>query len=277
MFIILTITLVHYNANAQIKHFIYNPGIVITAPQGSSNVEDIFISGNPWGDFQIKANHFVSTNPRISISCLFKNIAIAGTGDTSSVENFSPFPFHYGDSIKLQTTISMSFWNNWDYGWDHGLPIDICSEQSDNQWWGGQQHTFLGFKFKKNNQDHYGWLEIEISTDYKTVTLKGWGYEDTPNKYILAGDTIGSPTGVIENEKITGKLYCFNSTVNYSHNDMREYDYEICIHNVDGSLINKFKSNKNSFSVDISNYSKGIYFIRVISNEFILSEKIFIN
>jgi hypothetical protein len=65
----------------------------------------------------------------------------------------------------------------------------------------GAAERFLGFRFKINGEDHYGWarLNVVISDSYPglTATLTGYAYETIPGKPIITGRTKG-PKDIIE-------------------------------------------------------------------------------
>jgi hypothetical protein len=53
--------------------------------------------------------------------------------------------------------------------------------------WSASNSPFLGVKFKDTTgQTHYGWIRIEIKTDYPRV-IKGYAYETVPGNGIGAG------------------------------------------------------------------------------------------
>jgi hypothetical protein len=56
-------------------------------------------------------------------------------------------------------------------------------------------HKFLGLRFVfPDGSTHYGWARMSVSVGgIDPVIVHDWAYEDTPDKPILAGDTIGSP------------------------------------------------------------------------------------
>jgi hypothetical protein len=63
----------------------------------------------------------------------------------------------------------------------------------------GLTNRYLGVKFNIDQQVHYGWLRISVSTthDHFTAELTGYAYETIPNKPIVAGQTEDSNEGAI--------------------------------------------------------------------------------
>jgi len=70
----------------------------------------------------------------------------------------------------------------------------------------GAVERFLGFRFKINGEDHYGWarLNVVISDSYPglTATLTGYAYETIPGKAIIAGSTEGPDDDGPDNDDI---------------------------------------------------------------------------
>jgi hypothetical protein len=103
-------------------------------------------------------------------SCLHKGVRVGPGGD------FSPF-----DRMMVQM-----HWFDGSYSvhgdWANGGK--------------GATERFLGFRFKINGENHYGWarLNVVISDSYPglAATLTGYAYETVPDKAIIAGETKGS-------------------------------------------------------------------------------------
>lgn len=63
----------------------------------------------------------------------------------------------------------------------------------NSQFRDGVTNGFLGLRLKATDtsgvlQTHYGWVMIDVAADLKSVTIKEFGYETTPNDEILAGE-----------------------------------------------------------------------------------------
>lgn len=52
--------------------------------------------------------------------------------------------------------------------------------------WNGKT-GYIGYRFKKNGQTHYGWVKAKVQG--YSVTIYGYAYESTPGKAIKAGAT----------------------------------------------------------------------------------------
>lgn len=64
---------------------------------------------------------------------------------------------------------------------------------ADTLWREGQR-GFIGFRFRPFGEPtvyHYGWIDVEVSTDGEILTVHGWAYQGTAGEAIAAGDTGG--------------------------------------------------------------------------------------
>lgn len=64
-----------------------------------------------------------------------------------------------------------------------------------HQFNGGVQDGYIGLRFTISENDtdrtHYGWLRVDVAADLKSITIKDFAYEATPETGILAGE--GTP------------------------------------------------------------------------------------
>ncbi len=51
----------------------------------------------------------------------------------------------------------------------------------------GGGDKLIGFRFKAGANTHYGWMKVNLSSDYKTLTIKELAYNKTPDAEIAAG------------------------------------------------------------------------------------------
>ncbi len=60
--------------------------------------------------------------------------------------------------------------------------------------WNNQTDKYLGVKFVLNRDAapnatvHYGWVRMTTGSNYDSITIKDFAYDDTPNESILAGE-----------------------------------------------------------------------------------------
>lgn len=74
---------------------------------------------------------------------------------------------------------SSATWNYFGY-----LGAKYGSETTGNA---GAGDKFYGFRFKAGANTHYGWIKINVASDFKSMTVKELAYHKTPNTEIEVG------------------------------------------------------------------------------------------
>ena len=59
----------------------------------------------------------------------------------------------------------------------------------------GTTGKYIGIKFDDEGSTHYGWIQVDVTADASRVTITGYGYNDTPDGPINAGQ-IPEPAGL---------------------------------------------------------------------------------
>ena len=62
------------------------------------------------------------------------------------------------------------------------------SRISINEGIAGKGNSIIGFRFLIGADLHYGWLKLNVSSDYRTITIIEAAYDKRPNTSILAGE-----------------------------------------------------------------------------------------
>jgi hypothetical protein len=119
------------------------------------------------------------------------------------------------------------------------------------------QHIRLRFRAHNNGSD---------------VLTYSWFID---NVKVVATDTLGGPTGVVETPLDQVRLYP-NPAKGYFHIDAKSTIHSVEVTTVTGSLIERKKVEDDSVDWSLEGYSKGIYFIRLITDEGVAIKKIVI-
>ncbi|MFN8283523.1 MAG: hypothetical protein U0U67_09935 [Chitinophagales bacterium] len=68
---------------------------------------------------------------------------------------------------------------------------DICyfadKYNSDIVGFAGAGDKYVGFRFKASDGTHYGWMKLNLSADYRSITVKDVAYDKRANTQILVG------------------------------------------------------------------------------------------
>lgn len=60
-------------------------------------------------------------------------------------------------------------------------------ENSTSLGFAGDGDKFIGFRFKAGLNTHYGWMKMNVASDYKTLTVKEVAFNKTPDAEIEVG------------------------------------------------------------------------------------------
>lgn len=78
--------------------------------------------------------------------------------------------------------------------WKRPNYIRLNLEKVNGENWDNMTDKYLGVRFKRGSNWHYGWVKMSIDGGPSKAELKGYGYEQTANKGIRAGAK-GTSTG----------------------------------------------------------------------------------
>jgi hypothetical protein len=123
---------------------------------------------------------------------------------------------------------------------------------NDGEFIGKQK--YIGVKFMIGTAAHYGWVLVNCSANFETVTILGFAYEETADEPIMAGD-MGS-VGVVSVNEIKKKtnVYAHQQKI-YVQTDT---PFQLDVFNVLGAQVGQY-SVVNGSIVDVSNLKSGIY------------------
>lgn len=133
----------------------------------------------------------------------------------------------------------------------------------------------LGFKLKDDGGDfHYGWIRCDVLEEGRTMIIKDYAYELTPNNPIVAGDTTHYIGVSSVTEKIEPVVFCENKIV-YVSNLHEKCD--VSIYNLDGSIIINKQTQSGSVVFDLHNIATGAYLVVFKNENEIRSKKIIVD
>lgn len=179
LFYLVLISLVYHSAYAQISATILDPGITITLPTTiGENYFNLDLNNDGSDDFRIGAKYsYTMENSQdyfdfnyVFIESLNENkINVGPYFDTDTISSF----------IKFHKT-------NWIYGYGEEYGGHIGSWPSSVE----SPDTFacIALQFIQNNNIFYGW--VKLKTDGKAFTVIGYGWNQSPNQPIFAGQSI---------------------------------------------------------------------------------------
>lgn len=98
--------------------------------------------------------------------------------------------FHYVDRVLPGTVIDASqtfdgIGGNFSVGY-LAFEVDGVAYPNSN-WAGPKTDGYLGLRIVKNDTAHYGWLRMDVADSTKSVTIKDWSFNTTPDSNHVAG------------------------------------------------------------------------------------------
>ncbi len=238
--------------NAQIIYTDISPDVTTTLNETEgfkTNIVSIDFDGNGTEEYNFRWDDF-SFDPSfpewfMHMTFLTGNEFNLKVGSTNDIE-----------PMTLDTPISDVL--NW--GFSNPEPFIAMSERTNFQNLGDR---YVGCKFKLGSNIHYGWVRVSFSSD-KTLTVKDYAYESTPNKLINAGkrsETLS--TSVINYEKIIS-IYP-NPANNFItiKSRFQTNNSKVIIYDLSGKLIVEYILSNNVNDIDISKLETGIYIVNI--------------
>jgi hypothetical protein len=143
--------------------------------------------------------------------------------------------------------------------------------------WNGK-HKYAGIQLTVGDATLYGWLNLEVSSDGKTVTLLDWAFNTQPNGAIRAGQMVsGIPTTGLE--KIEMRLFPnpVQSSLMISLTNPLKVAADLQIIDVAGKVVYQdklFPDGSMKYLVGTGNLGRGVYFVRVNSSEVSFTQKL---
>ena len=191
---ILSFFLIHSISNAAIVYMDISPDKVLNndfflIDLNGDGTDDISIDN--WSDFAGGVAY-------AEIIMEHANIEIIGLPIPNRTDDGSSSPHGFYVSINS----SLSYINNSNVTNSNAAIAFKGDGGEDYTPWIGLLNKYVGFKFKKNDQYHYGWIELSFNSNFM-LTVHGYAYEDEANTAILTGDRGSSsnspPTGIALN------------------------------------------------------------------------------
>lgn len=143
--------------------------------------------------------------------------------------------------------------------WERPNYIRLVLEKVPGENWDSQTDKYLGVRFKRGSNWHYGWVKMSIDGVPDKVELKGYGYEQTAGKGIPAGAK-GKATGIGDSKLANSANIQVKHRV--LHVNGLEGKYSLGITDIAGRLVRTAIYNGNS-QVDVNDLPAGIYMLKI--------------
>ncbi|MEN9699063.1 MAG: hypothetical protein RLZZ301_261 [Bacteroidota bacterium] len=185
------------SVDAQVIAVNLNPDVVLdttSAPyaldfNNDANPEITFAIQNLNGASSISGIAFTYAGAAGGIQ-LSPNVSVIGAisaGGSSSSSSFQVSALNSGDAISAAQNFGSS--SQVALGLDVTVNAGILGTfpiQQGN--FLGVSNKFMGAKFQIGTATHYGWVELSMAANATQLTIHGYGYQNTPDSTILAGE-----------------------------------------------------------------------------------------
>ncbi len=154
-------------------------------------------------------------------------------------------------------------------GWGQGNSSLIVNQD---------KYLAVKFQFVGNVNFYYGWIRISRNS-LGIITYKDYAYNSTANQQILTGQSISISLNEVKKDKnvliypnpVKNILY-----INFKNGLTENVSYEI--YNTLGQTVKRSNlEEKNLNEINISDLNKGVYSLRLYTNNQKIEEKIFID
>ncbi len=190
--------------------------------------------------------------------------------------NQPPIPLKANKAVQASLTPD-KFWV--DGGFDNDALL--CSFINSNAiLWRGVHDKYIGFRFAPFGQSdhfHYGWIRLNVSTSC-AVRIKDWAYNSELDEAIYTGQTMRLENGQMSEdvESLKTLLVYANDHLIWIKNNSNQLSMEISVFNTMGQRMYTMNSSAVETSVGTQNLSPGIYIVKVVANDQVMSHKILI-
>ncbi len=268
----------HKGADSQMVYVDIDPDIVLN--EGGQAAE-LDLDQNGTIDFWFHNNSFtfysesfssyrlmqnILVGPEIAVNAIAGETGLYGTAYGGVYTRYYPFALEGGAIINadlnfynynlqvmgLRTIVTYAGTNTWacaDCNW-----YGFFAESSINK--------FLGVKFQTLDESlNFGWIRCDVQDEGRTLIIKDYAYETTPEYPIIAGDTVHyvEVIDAISSEPVY--VYSFNETLYVNLQESAKA--KVTIASISGQNILKYETTDVNSTVDLTNVANGMYMVTV--------------
>ncbi len=134
---------------------------------------------------------------------------------------------------------------------------------------------YLGVRFKDSVENtHYGWIRCDVKDEGRTLVIKDYAYETTPDYPIVAGDTLEYVDVTEVNTTLDATVYSFGKNI-YVNCELF-LNSEIIIYDMKGNICFSQALTTKSQSINMAGFSPGVYLVLVRKENKQVNKKVII-
>lgn len=280
----------HKEADSQVVYVNIDPDIVLN--EGGQAAE-IDLDQNGTIDFWFHNNSFTFYSASFSSYRLMQNILVGPEIDANFIAGETGeygtdyggvytryYPFALEAGVKIDSVMNLynydlqvmglaSFWSiGGTFGGFHANWFGIFVDETIDK--------FIGIKFLLENDSLcYGWIRCDVKDEGRTLIIKDYAYETTPEHPIIAGDTIHFVEVIDPVQLEPVYVYSFNENIYINLKDSAVA--KVTIISLSGQYILDYKTSELVSTVDMTKFASGIYIVNVNYKNKVHSTKIAIH
>ncbi|MEZ5015188.1 MAG: T9SS type A sorting domain-containing protein [Chitinophagales bacterium] len=136
------------------------------------------------------------------------NYFTVGSAAYSSFITYRPYAIPYGYPIGVM----LSFQSHWSQLMDAAIFTSAGDLFAYEGHWNGSEEAFLGFRIRRDALYYYGWIRVAVADSARSMTIRDYAIETTPNQAIRAGDIPGT-TSISTSGQADVSIFCNGSDI----------------------------------------------------------------
>jgi len=144
--------------------------------------------------------------------------------------------------------------------------LEAWDQREGGNWYPEITDHYLGVRFLDTaGCNHYGWIRCDVSEEGRVLVVKDYAYETKCDTPILAGDTIGDTTVIVDIETPIIEHYSIWTSGFTIHVLAENIELPVyCeILNIQGHKVYESKINHLYSEIDLHQSNTGIYFVQL--------------
>lgn len=267
--------------NSQVIYYDESPDVVITGHQqgynwdfdGDTNNDVAIITFD--GSFTGTYYGYAFTKYYVfAIAAPYSNAAVVQTSGSNAEVLNSCDQINYSDSWNYGSMVMLGGKTNWNFGTSYPNGTSINQSQGN---WLGVTDKYLGFRFTENGNVHFGFMRMTVNSDASVVTVKDWAYGLYAQFPLCVGLGLNGDCcfpGIQNNYDELALVRFFNNrlevkTVNGTAGNLT-------IVNTEGKIVYNNVINNSYESIDLSNFSAGLYIVNAEFAEGAVQHKVIV-
>lgn len=277
--------------NSQIVYVDIDPDTVLV---NDGQTFDLDIDGDTNVDFNFNvakttsSYSYVTTGGSYFFSYSFysrtKSFSFSGASSMNFAQssNMDPAALSAGNMVSATAGVnngliaSSSFESSFYYSTFNGSVYGPTFTSNSNQ--GGNfapnDDKFLGVRFNVGGNNHYGWIRLEVSSNYDSLIIKEYAYEQVSDSTIEVGDSLSFATGLEDISNQVEVRQGLDELVIFNNGNLQDGSIELI--SLDGKIVKSQQITQQRNTLPVDDLATGIYVADIRFKEGITRKKVYV-